>query len=125
LQQACDRLEAQVPAENTWIFTAEAHRAEAARELPHLPPAQVVGEPAGRDTAPCIGLAAALIHRRDPDAVMLVTPADHVIEPAQEFGRALQAAALTAEEHPDALVTFASRRHSPRPATGTSTAGPR
>ncbi|MFO0808836.1 MAG: mannose-1-phosphate guanylyltransferase [Gemmataceae bacterium] len=106
LQQACDRLEAQVSPENTWIFTAEPHRAEAARELPQLPATQVVGEPAGRDTAPCIGLAAAVIHRRDPNAVMLVTPADHVIEPAQEFRRALQAAALTAEEHPDALVTF-------------------
>src|SRR5262245_50545623 len=72
LQLACDRLEAQVPPENTWVFTAEPHRAEAARELPQLPAEQIVGEPAGRDTAPCIGLAAALIRRRDADAVMLV-----------------------------------------------------
>ncbi|MFM8219474.1 MAG: sugar phosphate nucleotidyltransferase, partial [Planctomycetaceae bacterium] len=80
LQQAFDRLEALVPAKNMWILTAEQHRAEAARELPTLPPGQIVGEPMGRDTAPCIALAAALIQRRDPEGVMLVSPADHVIE---------------------------------------------
>src|SRR5207249_7212068 len=54
LQLACDRLEAQVPPENTWVITAEQHRDEAQKQLPHLPPARVVGEPTGRDTAPCI-----------------------------------------------------------------------
>src|SRR5262249_37063089 len=56
--------------------------------------------------APCIGLGAALIARRDPSAVMLVTPADHVIEPAQEFRRAVQVAEQMAEEHPASLITF-------------------
>src|SRR5437773_2600674 len=79
LQLACDRLEAQIPAENTWVITAEQHRGEAQKQLPNLPSSQIIGEPAGRDTAPCIGLGAALIARRDSDAVMLVTPADHVI----------------------------------------------
>src|SRR5438552_9979849 len=100
LQLACDRLEAQVPPENTWVITAEQHRPEAQKQLPQLPPAQVIGEPTGRDTAPCIGLGAALIARRDPDALMLVTPADHVIEPAAEFQRAVRAAAGVAAEHP-------------------------
>src|SRR3954453_22000723 len=72
LQLACDRLEAQVPPENTWVITAEQHRPEAQNQLPLLPPGQVIGEPTGRDTAPCIGLGAALIARRDPAAVMLV-----------------------------------------------------
>jgi mannose-1-phosphate guanylyltransferase len=106
LQQACDRLEAQVAPEHTWVVTAEQHRTEAERQLPHLSAGHVVGEPCGRDTAACIGLGAALIARQDPDAVMLVTPADHVIEPAQEFRRAVQAAALVADEHPQALITF-------------------
>src|SRR4051812_36968214 len=66
LQQAGDRLEAQVPGEHTWVITADAHRAEAERQLPHLPGGHVVGEPCGRDTAACIGLGAALIARRDP-----------------------------------------------------------
>src|SRR5206468_2275254 len=106
LQQACDRLEAQVPADHTWVITAEAHRSEAERQLPHLPAENVVGEPCGRDTAACIGLGAALIAHRDPDATMIVTPADHVIEPAAEFVRAVRAAALVVDEFPKALVTF-------------------
>src|SRR5205807_1552692 len=66
----------------------------------------IVGEPCGRDTAACIGLGAVFIQRRDPNATMIVTPADHVIEPLQEFGRAVHVAELMAQEHPRALITF-------------------
>ena len=106
LQLALDRIEGLAPPERTWVITGEAYRAETAKQLPTLPPERIVGEPCGRDTAPCIGLGAALIARDDPDAVMLTTPADHVIEPVQEFRRAVLAAVQTAEEHPSALVTF-------------------
>jgi mannose-1-phosphate guanylyltransferase len=106
LQQALDRIEAAVPAEHTWVITGEAYRAETNRQLPGLPADHVVGEPCGRDTAPCIGLGAALIARHDPEAVMLVTPADHVIEPVREFERAVRVAAQMAEEYPQALITF-------------------
>jgi mannose-1-phosphate guanylyltransferase len=106
LQLAFDRIEAQVPAERIWVITAAAHLDETARQLPALAADQIVGEPCGRDTAACIGLGAALIARRDPDAVMLVMPADHVIEPVQEFRRAVHAAEQTAEEHLSALITF-------------------
>jgi mannose-1-phosphate guanylyltransferase len=71
-----------------------------------VPADHIVGEPCGRDTAPCIGLAAALVARADPEAVMLVTPADHVIEPAREFARAVHVAEAMAVENPGALVTF-------------------
>ena len=124
LQQASDRLEAQVPPANVWVLTAEAHRAEAGRHLPHLPPGRVVGEPCGRDTAACIGLGAALIAKADPDAVMAVTPADHVIEPAAEFGRALRAAALVAEEFPHSLITFGIRPTFPATGYGYIHRGP-
>src|SRR5439155_21180305 len=106
VQQACDRLEAPVPAAKTWVITSDAHVEETRRQLPHLPAENVVGEPCGRDTAACIGLGAALIARRDPDATMIVTPADHIIEPAAEFVRAVRAAALVVDEFPKALVTF-------------------
>src|SRR5262245_8575929 len=106
VQQACDRLEAQVPAANTWVITSEAHADETRRQLPQVPAANIVGEPCGRDTAACIGLGAALIAARDADATMIVTPADHVIEPTAEFARAVRAAALVVQEHPGALVTF-------------------
>jgi mannose-1-phosphate guanylyltransferase len=106
LQQARDRIEALVPADHTWVVTAEAYRDETSSQLPELPADRIVGEPMGRDTAPCIGLGAALIARRDPAAVMLVMPADHVIEPVQEFRRAAGAAVQLAEENPTALITF-------------------
>lgn len=106
IQQAFDRIEAQVPPERTWVITAAAHAREVAHQIPQLPADRIVGEPCGRDTAACIGLGAALIARQDPRAVMLVMPADHVIEPVQEFRRAAHVAEQTAEEHPSALVTL-------------------
>jgi mannose-1-phosphate guanylyltransferase len=106
LQQAMDRLESLMPAANTWVITGEKYRAETAKQLPQLPATHLVGEPFGRDTAPCVGLGAALAAREDAEAVLVVTPADHVIEPVAEFRRAAQAAAQVAAEHPRALVTF-------------------
>jgi mannose-1-phosphate guanylyltransferase len=106
LQQAADRIEAQVPPERTWVITSALHSAEVGRQLTALPAARIIGEPCGRDTAACIGLGAALIARQDPQAVMLVMPADHVIEPTQEFRRAAHVAEKMAEEHPTALITF-------------------
>jgi mannose-1-phosphate guanylyltransferase len=106
LQLAFDRIEAQAPANRLWVITSGQHQSETALQLPQLPSGQIVGEPCGRDTAACIGLGAALIAQRDPDAVMLVMPADHVIEPVQEFQRAVQVAEQMANEHPNALITF-------------------
>jgi mannose-1-phosphate guanylyltransferase len=106
IQQALDRIEAAVAPERTWVITAAMHREEASRQLPALPHNRVIGEPCGRDTAACIGLGAALIARQDPTAVMLVMPADHVIEPVEEFRRAAQVAEAMVEQHPGGLVTF-------------------
>jgi mannose-1-phosphate guanylyltransferase len=106
LQEAVDRIEAHVPPESTWIITSAMHRDQAAKQLPQLPLGRVLGEPCGRDTAACIGLGAALIARQDPKAVMMVMPADHLIEPAREFLRAARVAEQMAEENPTALITF-------------------
>jgi mannose-1-phosphate guanylyltransferase len=106
LQGTLDRIEAQVPRERTWVITGAVHREEAARQLPELPAQRVVGEPIARDTALCIALGSALIARQDADATMIVMPADHLIEPAREFGRAAHAAEQLAEEFPRALITF-------------------
>lgn len=107
LQQALDRIEAAaLPPDRCWIVTGKAYLDETHAQLPALPVDHLVGEPTGRDTAPCVGLGAALIARTDPDATILVTPADHVIEPVQEFRRAVNVAAQVADERPDALITF-------------------
>jgi mannose-1-phosphate guanylyltransferase len=106
LQQAFDRIEGAIPPHHTWVITGAAYREETGRQLPGLPADHIVGEPCGRDTAPCVGVGAALIARDDPEAVMLVMSADHVIEPVREFQRAVHVAAQLAEEQPQALVTF-------------------
>lgn len=84
--------------------------------LPEVPKGQVVAEPCGRDTAPCIGLAASLIHRQDPDGVMAILPADHVVEPETAFREALGAANSVIEASPSTLLTFGVAPN--RPATG-------
>ena len=53
------------------------------KQAPQLPADHVIGEPCKRDTAPCIGLAALLISRSDPEGVMAVMPADQVIQPGR------------------------------------------
>jgi mannose-1-phosphate guanylyltransferase len=107
LQGTIDRIAAQVPASRTWVLTSEQHRSEAVEQLAGLVPAeQVIGEPTGRDTAACVGLGAAIIGRVDPEATILVMPADHVIEPVQEFRRAVYAAEQFAADFPDCLLTF-------------------
>src|SRR4051794_3136635 len=67
LQGAAARIEARIPPERTWVITSERHRDEVARQLPPIPPAQIIGEPAKRDTAPCVALGAALVAKQDPE----------------------------------------------------------
>src|SRR5437588_13005393 len=79
LQETVARVAPLVPPERTWIITG-ADQADAVRaQLPRLPAGHVVAEPCPRDTAQCVGLAASIVAREDPDGTMIVMPADHVI----------------------------------------------
>ncbi len=81
-----------VPAERVFIATG-AHLADAtAAALPSVPRANLLSEPAPRNTAPCIGWAAATITRVDPEALILVLPSDHYITDEDEFRRVLERA---------------------------------
>jgi len=106
LQETVDRIAPQVPPERTWVITGAAYTAATAEQLPELPTAHIIGEPCRRDTAPCVGLGAALIAKDDPDATIIVMPADHAIEPQPEFNRAVHAAEQFIRDHPDSLLTF-------------------
>ena len=106
LQGTFDRIAPLIPAERCWVLTGAAQAHQAQEQLPELLANQIVGEPVGRDTAACIGLGAALIAKSDPDATMIVMPADHVIEPPSEFQRAASSAAQFADDYPQALLTF-------------------
>lgn len=89
LQQTVDRMEALVPPDQAYVVTSASYRDAVAEQVPTLPAGNNVAEPAGRGTAASIGLAAALIAARDPQAVMAVFSADHAIADAQGFREAL------------------------------------
>ncbi len=106
LQLAFDRLRAVLPSSAILVCTAEAHRDAVLANLPELPEDNLLGEPCGRDTANAVGLPAAVLLARDPQAVLAVVSADHVIEPVEVFADRLTAAFGLAEEHKAALVTL-------------------
>ncbi len=89
LGQTVARIRDFIPPARTYIFTNEVVRGEVARRLPGIPSAQIVAEPAARNTAPTIGLAAHEILARDRDGLMVVLPSDHVILKPAAFRRAL------------------------------------
>jgi mannose-1-phosphate guanylyltransferase len=84
IQQTVARLAPMAGPSRFWIITNNDLRPAILRQLPKLPPKQIIAEPCGRNTAPAIGLAAFLLLRHDPDAVLGLFPSDHVIaDPAQ------------------------------------------
>jgi mannose-1-phosphate guanylyltransferase len=95
IQGTVDRLAAVIPPERTWILTNHHLRDEIVRQLPQIPRRQVLAEPVQRNTAPAIGLAAQILQSQDPDAVMGVFPADHVVGNQGAY-RAVVRAALKA-----------------------------
>ncbi|MDD5727784.1 MAG: sugar phosphate nucleotidyltransferase [Victivallales bacterium] len=81
LEQTVERLKPLVPAENILIITNQDYLAPMRSLLSDLPPENIIGEPAGRDTAPCVALATGIVSVKsgNADAVMFLLPADHVI----------------------------------------------
>ncbi|MBN1936222.1 MAG: mannose-1-phosphate guanylyltransferase [Anaerolineae bacterium] len=98
LQDAYARLQPIVPVENILIGTGETYVPIVREQLPDLPPENIIVEPSGKSTAPAIGLGAMHIHRRDPDAVMVVVTADHYIGQPEHFRRVVKAAAQVAQD---------------------------
>ncbi len=98
IQDTVERLSPVLPPENIWILTNEHLRAEIVKQLPEVPKKQILAEPAQRNTAPAIGLAAHMLQQTDPDAVMGVFPADHVITKPARYVRLLRPAFKAAEQ---------------------------
>jgi mannose-1-phosphate guanylyltransferase len=106
LQLSYERLRGVLPPERIFVCTGAAHGPAVLENLPELPKDNLLGEPTGRDTANAVGFPAAVLHHRDKDAVMVVTTADHVIEPVDTFQAAVRSAFDVVEQHKNALVTF-------------------
>lgn len=109
LRQTVARLGDLAPPAQTLIVTNERLLPAVREQLPELPAASLVGEPCKRDTAPCVGLAALLVSRDDPDATMAVMPADHLIAPTAAFQAALAQAVELVEQDVSRIVTFGIR----------------
>lgn len=103
-------------ADDVWIVTSERLREATAAAVPEVPPAQILAEPIGRNTAPCIGWAASRIARRDPDAVCVVLPADHHIGDEATYRETLQLA-IDAATH-GGIVTVGIRPSHPETGYG-------
>jgi len=85
IQQTLARLLPLAPARNAWVITNDDLRGAILRQLPRLDPRQVLAEPIGRNTAPAIGLAAFLLLRKNPQAVIGMFPSDHVVSDNKRY----------------------------------------
>ena len=115
IRHTFERFEKLIPAENFLVVTNRKYKALVLEHLPELKPEQVLCEPIGRNTAPCIAYAAYSLLKADPEAEMVVTPADHLILNEDEFRTVIDEALSFASDN-QALVTVGIRPT--RPDTG-------
>ncbi len=106
LDVAAERMDGLVDPARRYICTNERFRAQIKDRLPAFTDANILGEPAARDTVNAVGLAAAVLEKQDPDAVFAVLTADHLITPQDVFARAMEIGFSLVEEKADRLVTF-------------------
>lgn len=106
LRIAYERVQGMIPDACILVCAGAAYLDVVAAELPELPPENLLGEPVGRDSLNAVAWPAALLVRRDPEAVVATLTADHIIRPVPDFQQALDEAFRVAEKDASALVTF-------------------
>lgn len=105
IQATFRRMKGLVDSSHIYLVTNQDQQEIISKQLPQLKSKNFIIEPFGRNTAPCIGLAAAMIQQIDAEGLMLVLPADHLISNTQEFQRVIRHAAIFAKET-NSLVTL-------------------
>jgi len=115
--ETVERVRPFAPAEKIFIVTARSQAKELHRQVPQIPPGNILMEPQGKNTAPCLCLAAVHIQKRDPEAVMVALPADHFIGNQRGFLRTLKAGARFAADQ-DFLITLGVRPTEPETGFG-------
>ena len=117
IQQTVERITGLVPAGRILIVTGREQAGAIYEQLPEIPRENILIEPVGRNTAPCICLAALWVEKKEPGATMAVLPADHYIGNPQAFCRCLESA-IEAAGQLDALVTIGITPRSPETGYG-------
>lgn len=115
IQETVARLDDYIPRENVMVVTNEQYTELVKNQVPDLLPERLIGEPMARNTAPCIAAAAALLLADDPDATMIVMPADHQVADVEEMLDVFRAAVEVANRE-RVLVTIGIEPN--RPETG-------
>ena len=105
LRATVDRLDGFILPENVLVVTNESYVDLVQDQLPKTAVDDIIGEPVAKNTAPCVAAAAARLYKKDPDSVMVLLPADHVIEKPKEFRNVLKSAVETALSE-SSLVTI-------------------
>jgi mannose-1-phosphate guanylyltransferase len=105
IQQTFDRFERFVPKENIFVVTSVEYIEIVKQQLPNIPEDNIVAEPSRKNTAPCIAYISFKIHDKDPDATLIIAPADHLILDSEGFEQTCQKAIKFVDEN-DALVTL-------------------
>ena len=104
LQMTAERFAGLCTPENLWVVTGEQYVPMVKEQLPDMPEAQILAEPEGRNTAPCIAYASWKIRKKDPQANIVVTPSDALVMNVEDF-RAVIGKALEFTAQRDAIVT--------------------
>ena len=97
IEETVNRLRSFLPDERIFVCTNPAQGAKVVEIVPGFKSEQLIIEPFGRDTSACVGLAAARLHAIDPDGIMCLLPADHVITPVDSFAAVLAKGAEVAQ----------------------------
>lgn len=106
LRSTVDRTARLASKEHIYVVTNGSIADKVREQLPDIPAANILAEPVGRNTAPCIAYAAAKISLADPDAVMGVFPSDHIISNPEEFESAVKFGLDALNTHRDLLITL-------------------
>ncbi len=106
IQMTVNRLKQLIPIERIFIVTGERYLELVKEQLPKLPLRNIIVEPIGKNTAPCIALSAFIIEKYYDDATIAVLPSDHLIRNEEGFRDVIDASECFIEENKDAIVTL-------------------
>lgn len=116
IQMTVERLEKLIDIERIFVVTAERYVDILKKQLPELPQRNIIVEPVGKNTAPCIGLSAFIINKYYKDASIVVLPSDHLIVDDNKLLQTIEVANDFVEKNEDYIVTFGMQPN--RPETG-------